>query len=362
MSTLLEELFEYVELDDADRARLHALHPILAPHFPAIAERFYAAAMANPTTVERQRAALIEWMATGLLGPYDEAFYARRSRIGLPHEHMFSAMTVIRTAYLERVEALCPPAEAWASARSLHKLLDIELAIMARHYHLDTETRIQADRIAALRTMSVGLAHEVRNPLHSARLQLELLERRLRRLGDDPDLVGPSHLAQHEIERVTALLNDFLTFARPAELHAEDTDVAAIMRSVIDLERVSAERRGADLALIAPPSLIARVDSPKLHQVALNLVRNAIEAVARGGHVSVELADRGDGFALRIQDDGAGIPEHLRQRIYEPFFSTKEGGTGLGMSIVHSLIALHGGSITLATDTAGTCFDVSIPR
>ncbi|HEY5939132.1 MAG TPA: HAMP domain-containing sensor histidine kinase [Kofleriaceae bacterium] len=382
--SVLDELFAYVGFDEDDRTRLRALHPILEPHFPAIAERFYEAVQASPGAsavlhgpeqIERLRVTLIDWMATGLLGPHDERFYEKRSRIGrrhvaigLPHDYMFTAMSVVRIAYLDLIAQLVPD-ESVAIARSVNKLLDIELAVMARHYHLDSreklvarEQRIQADRITAMRTMSAGLAHEVRNPLHAAKLQLELLERRLRKHGDDPSLQSPSQLAQKEIERVTLLLNDFLTFARPAELHAEERDVVGIVRNVVELERVSADRRGAELALIAPKQLIARVDSPKLHQVTLNLVRNALEAVSPGGHVSVELAGRDESFELRVKDDGGGIPDEIRARIYEPFFSTKEGGTGLGMSIVHSLVTLHGGTISIVTGSDGTCFDVAIPR
>lgn len=382
---VLDELFAYVSFGAEDGERLRALHPLLAPHFPAIAERFYEAVNASPSAaavlqgpeqIERLRLTLIDWMSSGLLGPHDDRFYEKRSRIGrrhvaigLPHDYMFTAMSVVRTAYLDRIAALLPPDEAWSVARSVNKLLDIELAVMARHYHLDSreklvarEQRIQSDRITAMRTMSAGLAHEVRNPLHAAKLQLELLERRLRKHGDDPSLRGPSQLAQKEIERVTLLLNDFLTFARPAELHAHEHDVVGIVRNVVELERVSAERRGAELAFVAPPQLLAKVDSPKLHQVTLNLVRNALEAVTAGGHVSVELSAGEDCFDLRVTDDGVGIPDEIRARIYEPFFSTKEGGTGLGMSIVHSLVALHGGSIALMTGADGTRFDVTIPR
>jgi signal transduction histidine kinase len=91
-------------------------------------------------------------------------------------------------------------------------------------------------------------------------------------------------------------------------------------------------------------------------------VRNALEAVSAGGRVSIELAGDDDHVRLSVRDDGPGIPAEVRPRIYEPFFSTKEGGTGLGMSIVHSLVSLHGGSIELQTGSHGTRFDVAIPR
>lgn len=384
--TLLEELFAYVRFDDGDRARLRELHPRLAPQFPAIAGRFYeavfaspgaAAVLSGPAQIERLRMSLIDWMSSGLLGPYDERFYEKRTRIGRRHvvvglgsQYMFSAMTVLRLAYQERIIELYPPAEAFAVMRSVHKLLDCELAIMVQHYELDTEEKLiarerrsLADRILAMQTMSAGLAHEVRNPLNAAKLQLELLERRLHRTLDDPRLIEPTELAQKEIERLTTLLNEFLVFARPPELHAQEHDVVAIVRQVVDLESIAAQQRGVTLTLAAEPAqVLAEVDVAKLHQLVLNLVRNANEAVSPGGQVEVGVMAVDDLCRIRVTDNGPGIPDHIQARIYEPFFSTKEGGTGLGMSIVHSLVSLHGGTIDLATGSAGTTFEITLPR
>ena len=107
---------------------------------------------------------------------------------------------------------------------------------------------------------------------------------------------------------------------------------------------------------------MARVDPAKVHQIVANLVRNAVEAVTANGRVQVTVESALDGVIVRVEDDGPGIPGAVQARIYEPFFSTKESGTGLGMSIVHSLVALHGGTITLDTGTDGTRFDVKLPR
>jgi signal transduction histidine kinase len=379
----LGELLAYVGFDEGDRERLRALHPVLAPCFPEIAAEFYDAVRASPGAaavlsgreqVERLIGLLIDWMSTGLLGPHDDGFYDKRSRIGrrhlesgLGHHYMFGAMNVIRAAYHDRIAALYPPAEAHALTRSVDKLLDIELAIMSRHYQLDSEDqrianerRNLADRLAAMQTMSAGFAHEVRNPLNAAQLQLELLERRLRRDGHDARLVEPTELAQKEMDRLTSLLNDFLAFARPPDLYVQERDVAAIVRQAAELERRAAEHHGAELAIDAAP-LIAAIDGPKLQQVVSNLVRNAIEAIPPGGHVSVALVPGAEHFVIRVGDDGPGIPEEIRPRIYEPFFTTKESGTGLGMSIVHSLVAMHGGTIDLDTGPNGTRFDVVIP-
>ena len=324
---------------------------------------------------------LLDYVAFGpddaaQFGPWDDRFYDKRSRIGrrhvsigLQHHYMFTAMNVVRTAYSDLLAQ--HSSDAVAAMRSVNKLLDIELAIMVRHYQLDSEDRLvarerrlQVERMTAMQTMTAGIAHEVRNPLNSAKLQLELLDRRVRRAGViDPKILEPCELAQTEIERLTHLLNDFLAFARPPELHVDQHDVAQIVRQVVELERATAQQRRVHLELVvAPTRLLAHVDAAKLHQLLLNLVRNAIEAVSGGGHVAVELASGETELTFVIQDDGPGMPEGVQSRIYEPFFSTKDGGTGLGMSIVHSLVAQHGGMIELETSPRGTRFTVRIPR
>ena len=149
---ILDQLISYVQLDDGDRARLIALHAKLEPQFSDIAELFYAAVWANPGAaavlsgpeqVERLRVSLIDWMSTGLLGPYDRAFNEKRSRIGRRHvqiklgqHYMLTAMNVVRSSYHDRIAKLYGPDEALLVLRSVDKLLDIELALMLRHYQL----------------------------------------------------------------------------------------------------------------------------------------------------------------------------------------------------------------------------------
>ena len=386
MSDFLDELVHYVQLSDGERELLRELHSRLAPHFADIADRFYAAITANPGAaavlagpeqMERLRCTLIDWMSSGLLGPYDDNFYAKRSRIGRRHvqiglaqHYMFGAMNVVRTAYLDHILTLYPHDQACDVVRAANKLLDIELAVMLRYYQLDSEERMlererrmQADRLSAMQTLSAGLAHEVRNPLNAARLQLELLERRLRRAGHDPKLLEPGELANHEIERLTDLLDDFLAFARPPELHRHDQDVVEVCKHVVDLERPLALRRGIELDLADHPPVVAQIDSGKLHQIVQNLVRNGLEAAPAGGHVKIAVSNGGENVVrISVSDDGPGIPPEVLPRIYEPFFSTKETGTGMGMAIVHSLVTLHGGKIDISTSPGGTTFDVTMPQ
>ncbi len=380
----LDELKRYVEFGPADVTRLQRLHELVRDQLPAVAEHFYdvlvthdgarAALTEGPPQIARLKDTLVEWMASGLAGPHDEAYYERRSRIGrrhvtigLPQQYMFTAMNVLRRDLHRLVEARVTT-ERSQTIESVDKLLDMELAIMLRHYQLEAEERLvrrernaQAEKLAAMRTLSAGLAHEVRNPLNAAKLQLELLERRLRRTDSDPRLLQAAELVHQEIARLTLLLNEFLSFARPADLSTTSADLVALTRHVIELERPAAALREVTIELAAPAQIDADVDATKIHQVVQNLLRNAIEASPTGGQVAVDLAAVPGGVTLRVRDQGPGIPPDVEARMFEPFFSTKEGGTGMGMAIVHSLVTLHGGEIHVRSDH-GTELTVLLPR
>lgn len=386
MIEFLDEILAYVAFDTDDHVRLVALYDVLAPQFPAITDSFFAAARARNDTKAvlanadeaMLREIFVDWMSTGLLGPYDDAFVAKRARIGRKHvevglaqHYMITATHVVRRAYHDRVVAAYPVPEVHAIDASVDKLLDLELAVMLFHYHQDADARRLAaerqrrlEQVEALQTLCAGLAHEVRNPLNSAKLQLELAERRIRRgNGDERKLVEPIEHAGHEIDRLTVLLDEFLAFAQPYALDAQPRDVVALVHDVLENDRPLADLRGAELRFVeARGPIIADVDGAKIQQIVESLVANAVEAVAPGGHVSVAVVPLDGHVHIRVTDDGRGIPDSILPRIYEPFFSTKDGGTGMGLSIVHSLVQLHHGSVQVDSSPSGTTFDVMLPR
>jgi signal transduction histidine kinase len=228
---------------------------------------------------------------------------------------------------------------------------------------LERRARI-AEKLAAVGTLSAGLAHEIRNPLNAASLQLQLLERRIKRVvGEDPKLLEPIDLVQREIARLSHLVEDFLRFARPADLYVRRFEANSMIRHVIELQRLEATRLRIDLRAELPDeTLYLDGDRDKLQQVVLNVIRNAIEALEdSGGNVVVSLARAEAGMLLLgVADDGPGIPNEILSRIFEPFFSTKPMGTGLGMAICHSLIHQHGGAIEIHCD-GGTQVDMLLP-
>ncbi|RMG99307.1 MAG: response regulator [Deltaproteobacteria bacterium] len=218
-----------------------------------------------------------------------------------------------------------------------------------------------SEKLAAVGTLAAGLAHEIRNPLNAAHLQLQLLERRAAKTDPEGRLADIARTVQGEIDRLSRLVDDFLRFARPAPLRPSPIDLSELVNHVLELERPAFDDAGARLNFEAEPEVRIEGDREKLTQLVFNLVRNAREAVGdRQGTVTVRVRPRADGAAIEVRDDGPGIPPELHDRIFEPFFSTKEGGTGLGMAICHSVVGLHGGEIT-ARNEGGAVFEVHLP-
>jgi signal transduction histidine kinase len=364
----VDEVVADVGLGADDRARLAALDAQLAPHGVEITARLFE--QLRPRHSAERVAALTAWMTTGLRGPRDDEQLARQLvAAGLPQHHLVTAIRLLRGEYHERIDQLYAPLEARRVSRSVDKLLDVELAVILRHYQLDCEAKLaarersaQSDRVAAIQTLSAGLAHEIRNPLNSAKLQLELLDRRLRRGAEDRKLLEPVDQVNHELARLTRMLNEFLAFASPSQLLLETHDLVAVAREVVAAARAEAERRGAALELDGAGPLPAVVDRQKVQQILQNLIHNAVEAITAGGRVTITIAGDADQVHLAIEDDGPGIPEAVQRRIYEPFFTTKDSCTGLGLSIVHGMVSLHGGTVSLDSSPRGTRFHVTLPR
>lgn len=231
-----------------------------------------------------------------------------------------------------------------------------------------------AEKLAAVGTMTAGLSHEIRNPLNAAALQLTVLERRIHRLADreaQAPLLEPLTLVRDEIRRLDHILEDFLQFARPRDFAPKPIEVVATAAKVLDLLSVEAERRGVMLERDLVPCPPVLGDEERLRQVLVNLGLNALEAVGDGGRVRVssrpefadpDAADAGAHVVLAIDDDGPGVPSDVRDRVFEPFFTTKAKGSGLGLSIVHAIVAQHGGTIAAAeSDLGGARFALRLP-
>ncbi|HLL52704.1 MAG TPA: ATP-binding protein [Myxococcaceae bacterium] len=215
-----------------------------------------------------------------------------------------------------------------------------------------------SEKLAAVGTLTAGLSHEIRNPLNAAGLQLSVLERRVRKLpsGEQEPLLQPLLLVRDEIRRLDRILEDFLSFARPRELMARPVEVGPLLARMMALLEGDAVRRGVKLESAFPSNdaLVVPGDADRLQQVIVNLALNALDAVPQGGWVRLGASALPNGQVLiYVEDNGPGIPAELRERIFEPFFTTKPHGSGLGLSIVHSIVIQHGGTLKVEQASGG---------
>ena len=220
---------------------------------------------------------------------------------------------------------------------------------------------LRAERLAAVGTLAAGLAHEVRNPLNSAGLQLTVLERRLQR-GDGGDKVTPIvHIIRDEIARLDRLVRDFLAFAKPTPFQSRPVNLTELLTGVAQL--IAPEAEAARIAIelkLAPQLPPAAGGAEQLRQVVLNLTRNALEAMhERGGKLVLRTRRGKDGLQVEVEDNGPGFAEDLP--VFDAFFTTKDQGTGLGLSLVHRIVSDHGGTIRVESRPGRTCFTFTLP-
>jgi PAS domain S-box-containing protein len=224
-----------------------------------------------------------------------------------------------------------------------------------------------AEALSAMGELAMNLAHEIRNPLNAAVLQLHLLNRNLDRLeaeeGTRSAMKDRVRIVGDEIGRLNRLLTEFLELARPRGIAREPVHVPRLADEVLDLEEESARGRGVTIIRDLPQDgCVAIGDREKLKQVTINLVVNALEAMKQGGTLQVKVRPEGERVVMTIQDNGPGIASELLPNVFDPFFTTKEAGTGLGLSIVRKIIDQHGGDIDIESERAqGAKVVVSIP-
>lgn len=205
------------------------------------------------------------------------------------------------------------------------------------------------DRLAALGEMAAGLAHEIRNPLGGIQLYASLLAQDV---ADRPASAETVRKIVSGVKRLEALVSQVLNFSREIRADREECDMAELIREAVEVAEAKAPTHGVTVTLNAPSTLVKTVDGRLLTQAALNLTLNAIEA--GGEHVNVTLSEeKGGRMSLVIEDDGPGIPADLLDRIFNPFFTTKDEGTGLGLSIVHRIVEAHGGAISATNRPEG---------
>lgn len=374
---VLDSLATYVGFGPSDHRTLRALGPALAPFFSEIVEEFYEAIDRDPTAasvftgpaqIDRLKKSMHQWLEGVFAGVYDDEYFERRARIGRVHvrvgleqRFMFSAMNVLREGMHRSTRSLGLSSEEEVRAhRAIDRICDIELGVMLEVYREDYILRrtAQTETMAAMGKLTAGLAHEIRNPLNAAKLQLEVMKRGIAKGSTRaPSIQERVGIVTGELDRLSLLLDDFLSLARPRAVDATALDLAPLIAEVVGLQGPVAASNRVALRSVVPVDL-PRVyaDAKRIRQVLVNLLVNAVEA-SRGEEDSfIEVGARSGVRGMVevvVEDNGVGLESDVEARVFESFVTTKDAGTGLGLTIVRNIIERHGGSIELGARPGG---------
>jgi signal transduction histidine kinase len=220
---------------------------------------------------------------------------------------------------------------------------------------------LQSERLAAIGRMAAHVSHEVRNPLSSIGLNVELLEEELRNANPETrELLGAVH---REIDRLGALTEEYLRVARLPNPHLLPEDVGDVVRGAVQLltPELKAASVRVELALDEDLPLVA-MDEAQMRQVLINLLKNAREAMPSGGVVRIAARATGAGIELSVCDDGVGMEPEQKERIFDLFYTTKQRGSGLGLPLTQQIVVAHQGHIRCESSPGnGTTFTLFLP-
>lgn len=376
--TLLEELADYVGFKPADAQILKAMGPLVSPTFPRLVDEFYAGIDRNPnaravlrTEPQRDRLkhSLRLWLDGLVGGVYDQAYLNRRERIGRAHvriklepRYVFASMNLIRRGLHDALrETEWSDGERAAGHAALDKICDIEVAIMMESYREGYIEQVRAtERLATIGQLAASIAHELRNPLSVIESSLHLVKKRVPQ--DDRVMRQIARISE-QVLRSTTIIGDLLALAKNRPPNRSLTDVRAVVNDAV------AGIPGIDdvpISLSFADSLpLGIVDGSQLRQVVANLVINGVHSVRRVGRpgtVRIHVDYEEHCLLIQVDDDGAGLTPEVCARMFDPLFSTKAAGFGLGLALCREVIERHGGSISGENrEEGGARFTVRVP-
>jgi signal transduction histidine kinase len=227
------------------------------------------------------------------------------------------------------------------------------------------EARLKrAEGLASLTTMAAGVAHEIKNPLASMSIHLQLLRRQLQGECASPEELRESLvILEEETERLNNIVSDYLFAVRPRNSNPVAADLNALITDLVQFLRYEMEQARVRVMPILDESIPSiPLDEGAMKRALLNLVKNAIAAMPDGGELRLQTRMDGGDVQIIISDTGTGIPEEIQGRIFEPYFTTRDTGSGLGLTVVYKVVREHGGDLHMdSMPGRGTTFRISIP-
>jgi len=217
----------------------------------------------------------------------------------------------------------------------------------------------RTEQLKAVATLAAGLAHEIKNPLASIKTFAEYLPEKY----EDPAFRRKfADILRREVDKVSALVYRLLEFARPAQPHLESVELSALVKETLEFLQGTFLERQVRVETAFAEGDVVLADPGQMKQVLLNLLLNSIEAMEARGRVDISTAKKNGCVEVSVADTGAGIRREDLGRIFDPFYTTKRGGSGLGLSVVHSIVREHGGRIDVQSEQGeGTTVHITLP-
>ncbi|GAB6090147.1 two-component system sensor histidine kinase NtrB [Spirochaeta dissipatitropha] len=221
------------------------------------------------------------------------------------------------------------------------------------------------ESLASLTTLAAGVAHEIKNPLGSIGIHMQLIEKSVREIGADKDkpLLQYVSVVNEEVERLNKIVVDFLFAVRPMDIQPGLSNLGVVVHEMLQFVRYELQQNRIELIEDIPDEIPElQIDERYIKQAVLNIVKNAIAAMPNGGSLRVSVEHSSDEVLLNITDNGVGMSHEVQNRIFEPYFTTRDFGSGLGLTLVYKIVREHNAEISVRSEPGeGSCFTILFP-